>query len=270
MEFSNLFHHNFVRIYGIHLLIGSRAFPILFVYSESRTKAMYKTVFEYMRYTTNVDVSVFMSDYEQASRCSIKEVFPSVTLCGCWFHFINSLFKRIRKLGLQKYYSRSQEFNSIFRQYISLCFVPIEEVRDFQGIIKEQIDKIEDNEIKTVLEAFYNYFCDCWIDGKYSISDWNQLSDITIRSNNWTESYHAFFGRRFNKSHPNIMVALESLSNVASDILLSYNDYLLHQSHSISSESNRFTLELISIINKNDTIYTNEQKNIYLLFRISN
>ena len=98
----------FKQMYTFHLLIGTRSFPLFFVYSESRNKNMYMKVFEYMKNVMKIDMHKFMSDYEVAVRSAARYYYPDSILVGCWFHFIDSLIKRIKKLGLQKMYNKEK------------------------------------------------------------------------------------------------------------------------------------------------------------------
>lgn len=44
----------------------------------------------------------FKSDFEKATMNAIKEVFPDVTLKGCFFHYTKAVWKKGRELGLTK------------------------------------------------------------------------------------------------------------------------------------------------------------------------
>jgi len=45
--------------------------------------------------------TLIMCDFEIAKRNAIKQVFPSVALAGCYFHFTKCLWNKISKLGLR-------------------------------------------------------------------------------------------------------------------------------------------------------------------------
>lgn len=172
------------QLYTFHLLVGNMSFPLLFVYSESRNKNMYMKLFEYMKNELKIDLYKFMSDFEIAVRISVKHFYPNALIVGCWFHFINSLLKRIKKLGLQKLYNKDKQFNQTIRKYIALCFIPIDQVHNFHGIIVGEINNITNEDVKAGLLQFNEYFERVWMDGKYLISDWNQTDDIRFRTNN--------------------------------------------------------------------------------------
>ena len=50
---------------------------------------------------TAVSPSSAMADFEEASVSVFRHVFRDVTVTGNWFHFAQSIIKRVHKLGLK-------------------------------------------------------------------------------------------------------------------------------------------------------------------------
>ena len=42
-----------------------------------------------------------MADFEETSAAAFKSVFGDVAISGCWFHFAQSVVKRVNKTGLK-------------------------------------------------------------------------------------------------------------------------------------------------------------------------
>ena len=70
-----------------------------------KTEALYVKVFEKMQeLVPQVSPSSAMADFEEASVSAFRRVFGGVTVTGCWFHFAQSIIKRVHKLGLKDEY----------------------------------------------------------------------------------------------------------------------------------------------------------------------
>ena len=46
---------------------------------------------------------------------------------------------------------------------------------------------------------------------KYKPAEWNQFRDVSLRTNNLSEAFHAAFSRRFAWAHPNVRVMIDAL-----------------------------------------------------------
>lgn len=69
----------------------------------------YKKIFREIRDLLrqyNIEISfnkiIFKCDFEKSLLKSIREEFDNAKICGCYFHFIKSLWKKARNLGLTK------------------------------------------------------------------------------------------------------------------------------------------------------------------------
>ena len=55
---------------------------------------------------TEVKTQVFMTDYELAAMKALRNVFTNKTVCGCFFHFQQSIIRNLKAQGLYKIYSK--------------------------------------------------------------------------------------------------------------------------------------------------------------------
>ena len=57
-------------------------------------------------------------DFEKAAISAIKEVFPNCKVIGCYFHFIQALWKNIQNKGLTNEYRNDPYFKKwVFKLY---------------------------------------------------------------------------------------------------------------------------------------------------------
>lgn len=79
---------NCVKNY-VHVNI-SQGIAAIFVLCESRTKALYRAIWEkviMLAPALQNNVKFIMGDYEKAAIATLFEFFPAAAIHGCWFHF---------------------------------------------------------------------------------------------------------------------------------------------------------------------------------------
>ena len=249
----------FNQLYIIHLLIDSKAFPVMYVLTETRTTECYYEIFNWLK-SQGIVISSFMSDFEKSTRKALKLVYSDIELHSCNFHFVQSLMKHVRELKLDKIYSNDILINKIIRKYFSLPFVELKEVVEFHKIIQDEIQSVEDEEVKAKLILFDEYFKKNWLEGEaYRPADWNQCKDIKRCCNNWSESFHSSFSQRFYKSHPNIYHLLYLLDENNKILEYEYNDLLQNPGKYINKVYNENRAMLRQIMDKRNTMYKNKR-----------
>lgn len=94
--------NHFKQLLCIHLLMTqegrTHAFPIALCCLNNKSESLYRQVF--IRLAVLIPAlkpTSIMSDFERALRNAIIEVFPNVTLHGCWFHYTQAIMKNTRK-----------------------------------------------------------------------------------------------------------------------------------------------------------------------------
>ena len=125
----------FSQIYIIHLLLEKQAYPVFFILTKHKAKVVYDEIFNIIK-NLGVRVRLFMSDYEKATRSSFRNVFEGITIKGCWFHYCQSLVKKVKDLKFGKEYTTNTEINELIRLFFSLAFVPPENINDYYDEIK--------------------------------------------------------------------------------------------------------------------------------------
>ena len=65
-----------------------------------------------------------MSDWEKGARNAVKTQFPGIHLRGCHFHYSQSVWRKIQKLGLSNIYHTNSDFKTLIRTFMALPFLP--------------------------------------------------------------------------------------------------------------------------------------------------
>nr|XP_042912364.1 uncharacterized protein LOC122272586 [Parasteatoda tepidariorum] len=86
----------FKQLYTLHGDYMGQIFPMAFCLLGGKTFALYKRLFELVKsaawsHNYLLAPNFAMVDFELASIKALKEVFPSIEVKGCYFHFVQSL-----------------------------------------------------------------------------------------------------------------------------------------------------------------------------------
>lgn len=105
--------------------------PLVYVLMNQRTVGHYRQVFkrikEAVRHLThhNLRPRRIISDFERALMTSIETELPRAQLHGCYFHFTQSLWRKVQDLGLARDYRRSQRLARFIRKVMAIGYLPI-------------------------------------------------------------------------------------------------------------------------------------------------
>ena len=177
----------------------------------------------------------FMCDFEKSLMNSLKKEFKNSKINGCYFHYIKSLWKKVRKLGLTK------------SKYIDSTKIIVFALKIYPFILDKNKEKYM-NEIFEYAKSKskdYNSFI------KYYIKNWSQSNflkfylinngEIINRTNNYFESFHHKLNQTIGMSYPRISILTEELIDLSIEYYISYVEKIF--------ENNLNNKENISIYN---------------------
>ena len=218
----------FLQVYTIHAFIHGRCQPLIYCVLPKKTQKMYVDVLKIVKTRLSSDPISITSDFEKAFLNACASVFEKVTLFGCFFHFKQSMWRKIGELGLTVTYKEDASVRKCLKMVQFLAFIPIADVVD---VFEELTAEIGEMDVKVV--EFFNYFETNYIGklstkttgrGKaaktitsrstplFSIELWNinsRLQNCLPRTNNFTESWHNAFSGMLRK-HPSIYALIDA------------------------------------------------------------
>ena len=155
-----------------------------------------------------------MSDWERGARNAVKTRFPGILLRGCHFHYSQSVWRKIQRLGLSNAYHSNSEFKTAVRCFMALPFLPEDQIRPIYNHLNLE-DVILNPENMNNFTIFKNYIRKHWINGIPS----NELSvfNCRFRTNNGEENYHGRLKKDILVAHPRIWLSVEVLNNTIQD-----------------------------------------------------
>lgn len=145
----------FKQLYVFHCQIRNSFFPLIYILMPDKSFQSYKFIFKYIRsFSKEFKLEQLVVDMEYAVIKAAKCYFQTINIQLCYFHFTQSIWRKLQQLGLQKFYYLQTDFRYLFK---ILCALPFEKTKNiincFQ-ILKEKSRKFEENNIKIL----FNYF----------------------------------------------------------------------------------------------------------------
>lgn len=183
----------FAQIYTLHgdfssTQTESRILPMVYILMSDMSTESYIIMFRIiLSRITSWKPSKFMFDYEKASKNAALKVFPDVKIKGCHTHYSDSLWRKAKKLDLEKKNAKWP------KKIVGLCCVlpllPNNHIREGWEYIKEKAAKIQDLMKKKNLTTFVNYFESYWLKNDGFINSWCVFGE-RHRSTNQVEAWH--------------------------------------------------------------------------------
>ncbi len=203
----------FVQVFTIFSAHENHFFPAVVVLMIKRDKKSYLNVFQKIKeLSPNFMPEFCISDFEKASRQAFKEIWPDSVLSGCYFHFSQSVLRKLKKLGLLPLFRRNNEFQKYARCFMAFSLLPENDFDQVFSALDAQVLEGISNLEKSLIQKFKIYFKKTWL----SPSVRNQLSVFgkPFTTNNGSETFHAQFKKHFLSSQPNIWAFSSELGRI--------------------------------------------------------
>ncbi|KAL8599921.1 hypothetical protein ACOMHN_057698 [Nucella lapillus] len=190
--------------------------PVLFALLPNKSQATYTILFQIASRLCHersmpFHPTIIQTDFEQAVLQACRIVFPQSSLRGCFFHFSQSIWRKVQNLGLTTAYRDDPEVRDIVRLLAVMPIVP-EDQLDEAWISIHAAAPCNKPGVGDLL----NYMVHTWM-GDYPVFNrqlWNQYNNLgeeSVRTNNHLESFHSSFRKAFRNPHPNIFVLISEL-----------------------------------------------------------
>ena len=178
----------------IHGRYINRVVPFVFALMEGREIGQYRQIFShlkrrYHRLTGNILTPTrIITDFEAALINSSETEFPNSQLCGCFFHFCKSMWRRVQHEGLAGNYMHDMALKEMIRKLIAIAFLPVALVRlNFDMMEQENANRRLLRQYPA-LRNFVDYFQRNYIQGQFDIAFWNVYNrSMDNRTNNHAE-----------------------------------------------------------------------------------
>ena len=114
----------FYQLFTIFDSINHHALPALHILMTNKSEKLYSAVvLTIWQLLPSLNPTFAIADFEIAPRNSFTQVFPSITIVGCWFHYTKVIHDNVKKNSLSKLY-KNQIFGYEFAiSWDYLCFL---------------------------------------------------------------------------------------------------------------------------------------------------
>lgn len=194
----------FKQLYTIHGVIkdankNKKTIPLVYALLSCKTEKIYKLLLQEILKLTNelgysLEPKFVLTDFEIAAINATKAVFPSIVSKACFFHFCQSIYRKVQTNGLTQKYGSDVQFALLIKQMSCLAFLPDSKIPNCF------------NDLKSLFPTGSEIIPE-WFDRNYVNGSVRQKPNGTIAS------YSARFSPTIWSLHDNIMNDLPRTSN---------------------------------------------------------
>ncbi|XP_067668191.1 uncharacterized protein [Haliotis asinina] len=198
----------FYQVISVHAFVLGVMMPLVFGLLPNKSSATYYRFFSLLKEKASglgyqLKPLYIMQDFELGLMKAAGGVFDNVQIKGCYFHYAQSLWRKLQNIGLSIHYQSDSGVRKWFRMLLALPFVPVTQVKDAFMFIKSDTPNAQR------IEEFVEYFRRTWMDGSYPLIMWNYFKYDGPRTNNHVEGFHTRLMKKAGKSHPNLFEVVQ-------------------------------------------------------------
>jgi hypothetical protein len=127
-------------------------------------------------------------DFEQSIIIATETELVGIRICGCYFHFCQSLWRRVQEVGLARAYRQRQNLRKCLRKFMAIGFLPMALVRQNFRLLATSRRTARLIRRYPALQDFINYMERNYLYGNFPPTMWNVFDrDGDTRTNNYVE-----------------------------------------------------------------------------------
>ena len=207
----------FDSLVTIHMEYCGHFVPAAYFLMTCRTEELYTSALSKMKEFINhegFNPSVAMSDWEVAFQNALRKEFPMAKVKGCWFHYAKSVYKKVQKLGMQREFSKHEEFRKHIQMFIAIPLLKENLISQAYLQLKCQEENFHiSDETKVQLSRFNSYFSRYWLKKIEMMS----VFGLKHKTNNCSEGFHSSLNKRIKVIHPNLWCFLSHLNEIINE-----------------------------------------------------
>ncbi|CAF1441249.1 unnamed protein product [Rotaria sordida] len=131
----------------VYVLMGryhGEIIPLVWCLTSSKAQSLYDVIWKKLQKVAKHmliewKMTECMMDFERAMINSCQEAFPNINVKCCWYHFVQSLWRTIQKIGLTTPYEMDPLVNTWFKQFMALPLISKDLINDGLQLLKDTI-----------------------------------------------------------------------------------------------------------------------------------
>jgi hypothetical protein len=102
----------FQQLYTMHVFLDRRLIPVVYCLMSRKDRQMYYNIFNILKNKSqqrqkNFNPAQIMSDFESGLIPAVTTSFPQTLHKGCYFHFVQAIYRNVQRLGLVDVYTNN-------------------------------------------------------------------------------------------------------------------------------------------------------------------
>ena len=146
-------------------------------------------------------VEKVVMDYENALWSAFRNLNEQglfgvpLTLRGCHFHFCQSVYRKMKSIGLENQYLHNGPSAFLCRKIMALALIPHTKIRRCMNYLQSEVDRIDTTEehgqqLQYKFNRMLNYMENQWLNGRmFQVKDWSVYGQF-VRTTNHVEGDH--------------------------------------------------------------------------------
>jgi len=131
----------YYQLFTVFVQHVDATFPVIYALMTRKTHSLYVAVFQKIKgLVPDFQPTSAMADFEEASVSAFREVFGNVVVSGCWFHYAQSIVKRLQKVGLKQPYRHDANVQSTVHCLLGLPLLPPADIVDALADVTEAVN----------------------------------------------------------------------------------------------------------------------------------
>lgn len=209
---------DFYQLITVHIFIFGKTYPAYYILLKNKCQEIYNNCFKYIRDIQKVrQPRIVVTDFEIGLHNALQETFVDSTCYFCFFHYSQSLYRRIKEIGYALKYKNDPEFRKIMKKFFSLPFFPLYRLQNAYNIIEEEVTNLKDDKMIEYLNYFRKTYYNNATNGPiYNPRLWScfdRVINFQPRTTNNVEGWHRAFNQVCLVSHPNIAVVVKTMQD---------------------------------------------------------
>jgi hypothetical protein len=127
----------FYQLVTIHCYFLTKSYTIAYILLTNKTEESYIKALEKCKFLLNIFPECVLVDFEKSLNNAIDFVFGKNVARGCYYHFIQSIWKKMQTLGLALQYKNEKKIRKEVKKIFSLAMIPKKFVYQEYIIIKK-------------------------------------------------------------------------------------------------------------------------------------
>jgi hypothetical protein len=188
--------------------------PLVFALLDGKGAFHYRKMFSILREKMGgvFAPETVISDYETGIINAVASEFPNSLHLGCYFHFTQSVYRNIQRLGPCRAYESDHRVKMIGRKLMALGFLPI-------GLVRLNFERLKNRRrtqrlmvLYPALVDLFQYFESTWLNCPMRpIKMWNVFDrEHRLQTTNLCEGFNSQWNAGVARNHPSLWIVIRN------------------------------------------------------------